>query len=157
MNAHRVKVFNGTNDDAVVVFITHHLHLIFFPAQQRLVDQQLIGRRQIQTASTDFDKVVLVISDATTRATHGKGGPDDTGIAESHLDLFGLFQRVGEGRYWGRQANGFHCHIKFLTVFSHVDRIATRADHFHIKALKDAFAGKIQRTVQCRLAAHGRQ
>ena len=44
VDPHGVKVFDRANDDAVVVFVTHHLHLVLFPAQQRFIDQQLVGR-----------------------------------------------------------------------------------------------------------------
>ena len=33
VHAHRVEVFDRTNDDAVIVFIAHHFHLKLFPAE----------------------------------------------------------------------------------------------------------------------------
>ena len=45
MHAHGVQVFDGTDDDAVVRLVAHHFHLVLFPAQQRLFNQQLIGGR----------------------------------------------------------------------------------------------------------------
>ncbi len=44
VDAHGVEVLDGADDDAVVVAIAHHLHLVLFPADQRLVDEQLFGR-----------------------------------------------------------------------------------------------------------------
>ena len=34
VDAHGIEVFDGADDDAVVVFITHHFHLVLFPADQ---------------------------------------------------------------------------------------------------------------------------
>ena len=44
MHTHRVDVFDGTDDDSVVGGVAHHLHLVFFPAQQAFIDQNLIHR-----------------------------------------------------------------------------------------------------------------
>ena len=41
VHAHRINVFDGANDDGVVGFVAHHLHLELFPAQQGFVDQNL--------------------------------------------------------------------------------------------------------------------
>src|SRR5471030_3137487 len=35
--------FDRADDDAVVGFVAHDFHLVFFPADQRLFDQQLFG------------------------------------------------------------------------------------------------------------------
>ena len=42
MNAHRIEVFDGANDDAVVRTISYYFHLKLFPAEERLVDQQFV-------------------------------------------------------------------------------------------------------------------
>ena len=44
VHAHRVEVFDGADDDDVVVQVAHHLHLVFFPAQDRFFDQHLGDR-----------------------------------------------------------------------------------------------------------------
>ena len=73
MDAHRIKVFDRADDDAVVVFITHHFHLVLFPADQRLINQQLFGWGEIQTAGANFFKLFAVISDTAAATAHGKG------------------------------------------------------------------------------------
>src|SRR5690606_2921713 len=50
MHAHGIEVLDRADDDAVVLLVADHLHLVFLPADQRFVDQQLLGRRQVQTA-----------------------------------------------------------------------------------------------------------
>ena len=37
--AHRVKVLDGANDNDVVIEVTHDLHLVFFPANDRLFNE----------------------------------------------------------------------------------------------------------------------
>ncbi len=44
VHAHRIQVFDRADDDAVVVLVANDFHLVLFPAQERLFDQQLIGR-----------------------------------------------------------------------------------------------------------------
>ena len=45
VHAHRVEVLDRADDDAVVLPVAHDLHLEFFPAEQRFLDQQLVRRR----------------------------------------------------------------------------------------------------------------
>jgi hypothetical protein len=72
MHAHRIQVFDRADDDAVVLAVAHHLHLELFPAEQRLLDQQLLGRRGFEATLADFDELFLVVGDAAARATHGE-------------------------------------------------------------------------------------
>ena len=44
MHAHRVDVLDRADDDAIVLFVAHHLHLELFPAEHALLDQDLVGR-----------------------------------------------------------------------------------------------------------------
>jgi hypothetical protein len=44
VHAHRVEVLDGAHDDAVVRLVADHFHLVFLPADQRLFDEQLVGR-----------------------------------------------------------------------------------------------------------------
>ncbi len=72
MDAHRVEVFDGADDDAVVVFITNHFHLVLFPANQRFINQQFVGWGKVQTAFTDFFELFTVVGDTTASAAHGE-------------------------------------------------------------------------------------
>ena len=77
MDAHRVEVFDGADDDAVVVFITHHFHLVLFPANQRFINQQLVGWGKVQTAFADFFELFAVVGDTATGAAHGEARADN--------------------------------------------------------------------------------
>ena len=41
VNPHGIEVLDGTDDHDVVIEVTHDLHLVFFPADNRLFDQAL--------------------------------------------------------------------------------------------------------------------
>jgi len=95
VHAHRVEVLDRA-DDAVVLTVAHHLHLVFFPAEQRFLDQEFVGGRGLQAAFADGDELVAVVGDAAARAAHGERGPDDRREAQRCLYLQGLFQAVGD-------------------------------------------------------------
>ena len=157
VHAHRVEVFDGADDDAVVLLIADNLHLVLFPADQRFVDQQLFGRRQVQTTGADFFELFTVVSDTATGAAHGEGRTDDAREAELLEDRVGLFHAVGDTGTRARQADGFHRLVETRTVFSLVDGVGVGTDHFYAELLQNAFALQVQGAVQSGLAAHGRQ
>ncbi len=72
MDTHRVKVFDAADDDAVVVSVAHNFKLILFPADQRFIDQQFFCRRKVETATTDFFELFLVVSNTTAATTQRK-------------------------------------------------------------------------------------
>ena len=70
MDAHRVEVFNRADNDAVIVLVSNDLHLKFFPANQRFIDKQFVGRRQLETALTNRFKLDPVVSNPAARTAH---------------------------------------------------------------------------------------
>ena len=70
MHTHGIEVFNRADDDAVVIFVSDNLHLVFLPTDQRLIDEQFTGWRELEAAKTDFLELIAVIGDAATRAAH---------------------------------------------------------------------------------------
>jgi hypothetical protein len=57
VHAHRVEVLDRADDDAVVLAVADHLHLEFLPADQRLLDEQFLGRAGLQAALADGDEL----------------------------------------------------------------------------------------------------
>ena len=47
MNPHRIHILDGAHDDAVVVAVADHLHLVFFPTDHRFLEEHLVGRRGV--------------------------------------------------------------------------------------------------------------
>ena len=157
VHAHRIEVFDRADDDAVVLFVADHFHLVFFPADQRFVDQQLLGRRQVQTAVTDFFELFTVVRNAATGAAHGEGRTNDARETDLIEDLVGFLHVVGDTRDRAGQTDGLHGLVKARTVFGLVDGVGVGTDHFDIVLFQYAMFFQVQRTVQCGLAAHGRQ
>ena len=79
VHAHGVQVFNRADDDAVVRLVAHHFHLVLFPTQKRLFNQQLIGGRGFQAALANSLKLFRVVSNTAASAAQGEAGADDGG------------------------------------------------------------------------------
>ena len=170
VDAHRVNVFDRADNDGVVGFVAHNLHLVFFPAQQAFVDEDLVHRRGIHAGAAEVDVIFAVIGYATAGAAKGEGGADDGGQA----NLVQLFQRlrntriqIGRAVFFLRSgddgglrvfdAQTVHRFAEQLTIFSHFNGIALGADHFHVELVQHAHLFQRQRGVQTCLTAHGRQ
>ena len=96
MHTHRVKVFNRADDDAVVIAITHHFHFELFPADYGFFKQHFAGRRSIQTALDNLDKLFTIVGNTAARTAHGEGRTDHGRVAD--LGLYGqrFFHRVSD-------------------------------------------------------------
>jgi hypothetical protein len=68
-----------------------------------------------------------------------------------------LLQAVGDGRTRQVEADAAHGLAEQVAVLGLVDGLARGADHLDAEALQHALAGQVQRAVQRRLPAHGRQ
>ena len=154
MHAHRVDVFNRTDDDAVVRFIAHNLHLIFFPAQHAFLDQHLAGGRGIQPTLDNFKIFGFVIGNAAARTAHGKAGADNGRQADVIQHIQRLRQCSDLVRTRCREADFGHGLAEPLAVFGLVDRIGAGADHFDVEFFQYAHFFEREGAVQCGLAAH---
>ena len=77
MHAHRIEIFDGTDDYAVVHPIAHHLHLEFLPADERFFDQHFVDRREIKAASSDIIEFLAIVGDATASSSQGECRSND--------------------------------------------------------------------------------
>src|SRR3546814_523542 len=77
VDAHRIDVLDRADDDGIVVPVADDLHLIFLPAEERLLDQHLGGGRGIKPPGHDADEILLVVGDAAAGAAKGEAGADD--------------------------------------------------------------------------------
>jgi len=157
MHPHGIQVFDGADNDAIVLVVTHHLHLVLFPAQGRLFDQQFVGRREVQAAPADLDKLLLVVGNTTTRPPHGKRGSDNGRKANLDLDLQRLLQAVRHGGAGHIQADLLHRLAEQVAILGLVDRLPGSPDHLHTIRFEYPFPHQIQRTVEGGLPPHGRQ
>ena len=157
VNTHGIEVFDRADNNAVVVLITHNLHLILFPTDQGFVDQQLIGGGEIKATGTNLFKLFLVVSDTATSTAHGKRGADNTWEANFVENLVSIFHVTGDTGSWAFEADVFHCLIEFAAIFRLVDSLCVGTDHFHAVLGQHTVLFQRQRTVQCGLTAHGWQ
>ena len=157
VDTHRIEVFDGADDNAVVVFITHNFHFVLFPANQRFINQQLIGWGQIQAAFTDFFELFAVIRDTTTGAAHSKGRTDNTWEANISRYSQCFFHGMCDTGTSGIQTDFFHCFIEALTVFCFINGIGGSTDHGDTELFQYTTAFQFQCAVQCGLATHSWQ
>ena len=154
---HWVEVLDRADDDAIVFFVAHDLHLDLFPADQRLLDQQFVHRAGLETALADRQKLLLVVGDTATRAAQRKRGTNDRRKTDSRLDFLRLGHRMGDTGARRLQADVRHRRLEFLTILGFLDGVRARADHFDAVLLQYAVARQIERAVERRLPAHRRQ
>ena len=77
MHAHRVEVLNRANDHAIIRAVTHHFHFIFFPSQQRFINQHLGHGGHVEPAGDDGFEFLAVVGDAAAGPAEGEAGADD--------------------------------------------------------------------------------
>src|SRR5690554_498870 len=157
VDTHGIEVLDGAHDYAVICLVAHNFHLILFPANQRLIDEQLVGGREIKPAGTDLLKLVLVVCNTTAGATHGERGTNDAWEADVCSDLPRLFHSVCNGGTRTLKANCLHCLVETAPIFGFVDGVGVGANHFHTVLGQHSVLFQFQCAVQCRLAAHGWQ
>ena len=154
MHAHRVEVFNRANDDAVVVFIAYNFHLVLFPAENRLLNQQFMRRRRIKTAFANCQKFVFIVGNTAARTTHRERRTNQGREADLFLRCQSFVHGVADKRFRARQTDFFHRFFKAAAVFRLVNRVFGRANQLDVVFRQYAVARQIQRTVQGSLPAH---
>ena len=157
VHAHRIDVFDRADDDAIVLFVAHHLHLEFLPAEHALLDQHLVGRRSVDAELDDVDELVPGVGDAAAGAAQGEARADDRGEANVVERGQGLRQRLDLVRARRLEADPGHRLAEQFAVFGLVDRVGGRADHLDVILLEHAHLAQAQRAIERRLAAHRRQ
>ena len=155
MNTHRVNIFDGADDDAVVGGITHDFHLIFFPTDNAFFHQYFIGWGCIDAALDDFEIFLAVIGNAAARAAHGEGRADDGGKTDGIQRVECFAQIMRQARARGFQPDLGHGFAELLAVFGLVDDMRLGADHLDIPFFQHTHFVERKRGVECGLAAHG--
>ena len=157
VHPHRIEVLDRADDDAVVVGVAHHLHLELLPAQKRFLQQNLMGRRQVQAMCDDVPQFFLVPGYASPGSAQGERRPHDHGITDLGLEIQRLLHAAHHLGPCLLQPDLPHGLAEQLPVLGHGDGLQRRADQFHPVSLQHPFAVQVQRAVQRGLPAHGRQ
>ena len=157
MDAHRVDILDRTDDDGIIVPVADDLHLIFFPAEQRLFDQHFGGGRGIKPACHDLDKLFAVIGNAATGAAHGEARANNGRKASAFQHRQRFLKRVRNARPRRFQTDLVHRIAELDAVFRLVDSFGVGTDHFHAVLGERAIIEQRERGVERSLPAHGRQ
>ena len=157
VDAHRVDVFDRADDDAIVLFVAHHLHLEFLPAEDALLDQHLVGRRSVHAALDDLDEFASCVGDAAAGAAEREARADDRGQADVVERGKPLRQRLHLMRARRLEADPGHRLAEQLAVLGLVDRLGAGADHLDVIAIEHAHLAQGKSAIERRLPAHGRQ
>ena len=157
MDAHRVQVLDGADDDDVVPAVPHHLQLVFLPAGDGLLDQDLGDHARVQTARGHVFEPGPVGDHPASGTAEGEGGPDDQREADRLRDPAGLLEGMGEPAPRQVDPDPLHGLLEQLAVFCLADGLSVRADHPHAHPVEDAFLRELDGDVQTRLPAEGGQ
>ena len=153
VDAHGVQVLHVADGDDVALVVPHHLIFDLFPAGDALFHQDLVDGGKPQAVGADLDQLGLVLADAAAGAAHGKGRPDDDGVA----DAVGAGQGVLQGLHHFRGDDGlvqlFHRLLEQLPVLGAVDGLGLAGQQPDAGAVQIAAAGQLHGQVQAHLAA----
>ena len=157
MHAHWIDILDRADDDAVVRLVAHDFELELLPAQHRLFDQHLVGRRQVQAVRDDALELFAVVGDTAAGTAHRERRANNRRKADTLLNFAGLGHGVRDPGLGHAQADRAHGLFELLAVLGHIDGLLRGPDHFHAEFLEHAFTVEVQRAVERRLPAHGRQ
>ena len=154
VDAHRIEVLDGADDDHIVVGVAEQLELELLPPHQRLVDHHLMDRRDMQRASQQLIELLRVVHHGRPRPTERERRPDAQWEPELLSGLLALEEALRGGLRRHRHADFAHQLAEALAVLGDVDRVDVDPDHLHPVLLPDAHLLAGDGEVQRSLAAH---
>ena len=157
VDPHRVDVLDRTDDDDVVGLVAHHLELELLPAEDRLLEHDLVDERGVEAPLGDLGELLAVVGDAAPRAPQGEGGADDDRKPDLGGDGHHLLHRPGEAAFGDLEADPLHRLPEELAVLRLVDDRERGPDHLDAVLLEDAGLRHGDRGVEPGLAAEGGQ
>jgi len=157
MDPHGVEVLDGADDDHVVCGITHDLQFVLLPADDRLLDQDLVGGRRVDAGHGHLLVLFHVVGDPAAGPAQGEGGTDDRREADRLDDLHGLGVVVGQAGLGDGKADLLHGLLEQCPVLGLLDGRQFGTDQLHTELLQDPHLGHGDRRIERRLAAQGRQ
>mmetsp|Transcript_129238 Transcript_129238/g.182227 ORF Transcript_129238/g.182227 Transcript_129238/m.182227 type:complete len:271 (+) Transcript_129238:422-1234(+) len=147
MNAHRIKVFHVAHGDAVVVFVTHHFVLQFFPTLQRLVNDHLWTVHQCH--AHQLFQVLLVVCKTTSQTSEGISCAYQYRITNLLSSFHGVGHRITARAFSNLLTTSIHNLAKELTIFRLHDGINLGSQDFNVVLLEDSSLIHLHSTVQC--------
>ena len=138
MDAHRVEVLDGADDDDVVRPVAHHLQLKFLPADDRFLDQDFVGRAEVETMGNQFVELLAVVGDAAARAAEREAGAEHARQADALANVLGFGERAGDAARGYVDADLEHGGLELLPILRLVDHLRAGADHLDLVLLENA-------------------
>src|SRR6516164_1252578 len=152
VDAHGVDVLDGADDDAIVRMVANHLHFVFFPTEQRLLDEDLAEGREGEAALDRLDQLGARGCNAAAFAAKGEGGANDRRQADSLERGKSLIDGADELAARALDPDAFHGLAEAFSRPRLVDDIRVGADHFDAMALEYTGARQFHGEVKRRLA-----
>jgi len=88
VHAHGVDIFNETDRDPLVLGIPYHFEFQLFPAQDRLLDQNLADETGRDPATGNGAQFFHVVDQASPGSTHGVGRAHDDRVSQFRGNTF---------------------------------------------------------------------
>ena len=157
VDSHGIEVLNAADHHHVVLQVAHHLQFELLPTDDRLLDQNLMGRAEIQPPLGQFLELLGIVGNAASRAAQSKGGTDNGRVAHLPDDLPGLLEVVGYPATRRLQADFLHGFLEKQPIFPHFYRFDLSSDQLDSLPVQYPSLRQRHRQVESRLPAHGRQ
>ena len=155
MDPHRVQVLDGTDDDDIVLEVPHHLEFIFFPPDERFLNQHLADRTHGQGPIDQLLELFPVVGDIPAGSAHGEGGTDDRGESGLFENLDGFVTVMGRTAGRHPQADSLHRLFEGFAILGLMDRLGGSADQLHAVFFERPPLDQGHRGIQRGLASHG--
>ncbi len=157
VDAHRIDVLDGADDDEVVGDVAHHLELELFPADHRFLDEHLVHRAQLDPPLGELAELFDVVGDAAADAAQRERGTDHQRKAERPREVDGFGQVAREAALRHVEADLAHRVLEQEAILGHLDGLDRRANQLDVELFQDAGVRQINGQVQAGLAADRRQ
>src|ERR1019366_9406722 len=128
MHAHRIEIFDGTNDDDVIRHVAHHFKIEFLPANNGLFDKYATHRRSIKTMLHDLTELLLVPCNTAAGTAHRKARANNHWEPDRVNQLGCFFNRSNEPSTRHFETDGFHRGKEFLAILRALDGVGLCAD-----------------------------
>ena len=157
MHAHRIQIFDGTDDDAIIRAVADHFHFKLLPTQHAFFHQHFTGHGSRQAGGDDLFEFFAVIGNAAPRAAEREGGANNAGQPHNLQRIPGFGHGMGDFAFRAFNADFGHGITEFLAVFGFVDDFRLRTNQFAAVFFQNAGLGEFERGIERSLSAHGRQ
>ncbi len=117
VNTHGIKIFNGADDDHIVLEVPHDLQFIFLPSYEGFLYNDLGNHAGIKACLGKVLHLHPVIGHSAAGPSHGKTCPDNQGITDSFRNLSCLVHILCDAVLGHAQADMAHGVTELLPLF----------------------------------------